>query len=154
MTRTLACTAALAASCLLLISACGGGGGEAPKPAATATTAAPAAAPAAPAAPAPGAQATPTTLAGNEEDEAAPLLAWADGEPEEGKAPLAVEFKADVEGGTPPLKYVWKFGDGTPDSNDANPKHTYQKAGKFRADLTVTDGSGDEDADYIDIDVQ
>ena len=25
------------------------------------------------------------------------------------------------------------LGDGTPDSNDANPKHTYEKAGKYRA---------------------
>ena len=61
---------------------------------------------------------------------------------------------ADVEGGTPPLKYVWKFGDGTPDSNEANPKHTYEKAGKYRADLEVSDSAGDEDSDYIDIEVQ
>lgn len=146
MTRTLACSAALAASFLLVLSGCGGG--EAPAPAPTTTTA-PAAAPAPPAA-----QATSTTLAGLEDEEAAPLLAWADGAPEEGKAPLTVEFKADVEGGTPPLKYVWKFGDGSPDSTEANPKHTYQKAGKYRADLEVADSAGDEDSDYLDIEVQ
>ena len=85
------------------------------------------------------------------EEEAAPLLAWADADPEEGQAPLVVAFKADVEGGTPPLKYTWSFGDGTPDANEANPKHTYQKAGKFRADLSVTDGGGDSDSDYIEV---
>jgi hypothetical protein len=41
----------------------------------------------------------------------------------------------EVEGGKAPLTYVWKFGDGTPDSTEANPKHTYTKPGTFRADL-------------------
>src|SRR5438045_3669142 len=80
---------------------------------------------------------------------AAPLLAWADAEPEDGKAPLEVQFKADTEGGKPPLKYKWTFGDGTPDSDEANPKHTFEKAGKYRADLTVNDAAGDSDTDYV-----
>jgi len=144
MTRILACSAALASASLL--SGCGGGG-PAPTPAPTATTAAPAAAP--PAA----ATGTSTTLAGAANEEAAPLLAWADANPEEGKAPLSIEFKADTEGGTPPLKYTWKFGDGTPDSTESNPKHTYEKAGKYRADLQVSDSGGDEDSDYVEIEV-
>jgi PKD repeat protein len=90
---------------------------------------------------------------GENEDLAAPLLAWADSDTDEGKAPLTIEFKADVEGGKPPLSYVWKFGDGTPDSTEANPKHTYQKAGKYRADLQVKDSGGDEDSDYLEIEV-
>ena len=75
--------------------------------------------------------------------------------------PLAIAFPTDswrvtfrdVEGGKPPLKYVWKFGDGTPDATDPSPKHTYEKAGKYRADLTVADGGGDSDSDYIEIEV-
>jgi PKD repeat protein len=148
MTRTLCCSATLAATLLAFLPGCGGNGKEtsAPAPAATATTTTAAAAPGV----------TTTTAAGAaaEDDEAAPLLAWADATPEEGKAPLTVEFKADVEGGTPPLKYVWNFNDGTPESNEANPKHTFEKPGKYRADLNVTDAGGDEDADYIDIEVQ
>jgi PKD repeat protein len=141
MNRTLWYSATLATALL----AFGCGGGE--ERATPATTTAPA--PAAPAV-------TTTTVAAGQADdeEAAPLLAWADATPEEGKAPLTVEFKADVEGGTPPLKHVWKFNDGTPDSNEANPKHTFEKAGRYRADLTVSDAAGDEDADYIDIEVQ
>jgi PKD repeat protein len=130
------------------LAGCGGGTptGETPKP--TPTTVAPAA----PASP-------PTTAAGaktedDDEDMAAPLLAWADSDTDEGKAPLAIQFKADIEGGTPPLTYVWKFGDGTPDSTEANPKHTYQKPGKYRADLEVKDAAGDSDSDYLEIDVQ
>jgi PKD repeat protein len=154
--RILGSSATLGMLVTLSLAACGGGGtppGETPKPQ-TATTAAPAAtvAPAPPATP-------PTTAAGaktGEEDEdlAAPLLAWADSDTDEGKAPLTIQFKADIEGGTPPLTYVWKFGDGSPDSTEANPKHTYQKAGKYRADLEVKDAGGDSDSDYLEIDVQ
>jgi PKD repeat protein len=144
MTRTLACSATLAAAILLLGSGCGGGPSEAPK---TATTVAPSPAPTtAPAAAAP-------TGAGEAADEAAPLLAWAEGDPEDGNAPLTVVFKADVEGGKPPLKHTWKFGDGSPDSAEANPKHTYEKPGKYRADLSVTDSGGDSDTDYVEITV-
>ena len=121
------------------------GGGEAPKPAP----------------PAPQAAGTPTTLAPaagqqgeGEDDEPAPLLAWADSDTDEGKAPLTIQFTADVEGGKAPLTYVWKFGDGTPDSNEANPKHVYQKAGTYRADLEVKDSSGDSDSDYLEITVE
>jgi hypothetical protein len=131
----------LAASLLVGLPGCGGGGGEAPQ------APPPTAAPAAPATP-------PTTVVGQAEEEVAPLLAWADGSPEEGKAPLTVEFKADTEGGTPPLKYLWKFGDGSPDSTEPNPKHTYGKPGKYRADLEVSDSAGDSDSDYIEIEVE
>ena len=149
--RILGCSASLGMLVTLALAGCGGGAPtttETPKP--TATTVAP------PAAPAP--STPPTTVAGakaeEDDDLAAPLLAWADSDTDEGKAPLAIQFKADIEGGTPPLTYVWKFGDGTPDSTEANPKHTYQKAGKYRADLEVKDAGGDSDSDYLEIDVQ
>src|SRR3989442_960356 len=132
MTRLLVGSAALAAV-FLAISGCGGGP-ETPPPTTTHS--------AAPATTTPGAAAPTTTVAGEAEEETAPLLAWADANPEEGKAPLAVEFKADTEGGKPPLKYTWKFGDGSPDSSEANPKHTYDKPGKYRADLSVSDADG------------
>jgi PKD repeat protein len=144
MTRTFACSATIAALAFLWLPGCGGGGGgssEAPKTPP-------------PAANAPAPAATPTTLAADGEDENAPLLAWADVDTDEGKAPLEVQFKADVEGGKPPLKIVWKFGDGSPDSTDSSPKHTYDKPGKYRADLAVSDSSGDSDSDYVEIEVQ
>ena len=134
------------------LAGCGGGGekstsggGEAAKPAGQP--------------PATQAATTPTTApqAGaktGEEEEPAPLLAWADSDTDEGKAPLAVQFTADVEGGKAPLTYTWKFGDGTPDSSEANPKHTYAKAGTYRADLEVKDSSGDSDSDYLEITVE
>ena len=131
-----------------MLAGCGGGesktGGEPAKPT--------------PTAPAPQA-ATPTTVAPTgqpegEDEEPAPLLAWADSDTDEGKAPLTIQFTADVEGGKAPLTYVWKFGDGTPDSSEANPKHVYAKAGTYRADLEVKDSSGDSDSDYLEITVE
>jgi PKD repeat protein len=153
--RILGCSAVLGTLFTLTLAACGGGTPttETPKPQTATTTApAPSATQAPPATP-------PTTTAGaktgdQDEDMASPLLAWADSDTDEGKAPLTIQFKADIEGGTPPLTYLWKFGDGSPDSTEANPKHTYQKAGKYRADLEVKDAGGDSDSDYLEIDVQ
>ena len=135
-----------------LVAACGGGGdkGSQPSSAPTASTA-PAAAPAAPATP--GSTAQGAAGKGAEED-VAPLLAWADSDVDEGKAPLTVKFMADVEGGKPPLTYRWSFGDGTPDSSEPNPVHVYEKPGRYQADLEVKDSSGDEDADYLEIEVE
>jgi PKD repeat protein len=144
MKRSLVGSAALAAV-FLAISGCGGGS-ETPPPTTTHS--------AGPVVTAPSVAAPSTTIEGEAEEETAPLLAWADASPEEGKAPLTVEFKADTEGGKPPLKYTWKFGDGSADSSEANPKHTYDKAGKYRADLSVADSGGDSDSDYIEVEVQ
>ena len=142
MMRILAASATIVLPLLLVLPGCGGGGGPSEAPT-TPTTVAAAKAPT-----------TTTAAAGKGEEEPAPLLAWADGTPEDGLAPLTVDFKSDVEGGTPPLKYTWKFGDDTPDTNEANPKHTYTKAGKYRADLSVSDSTGDSDTDYIEIEVR
>jgi PKD repeat protein len=64
--------------------------------------------------------------------------------PTKGQEPLAVQF--DGTGSTDPddkiAKYEWDFGDGTPKSTDAKPKHTYEKAGTYTATLTVTDSEG------------
>ncbi len=141
MNRMLACSALLVAPLLFWLAGCGGGQMEAPR---TTTTVAAA----------PGAPTTTSPTAEADDDDAAPLLAWAEASPEDGSAPLTVEFEADVEGGTPPLKFSWQFGDGTPDSSEANPKHTYDRPGKYRADLSVADSAEDSDSDYIEIEVR
>src|SRR5262245_23840174 len=143
MIRVLGRSTTLAVFLLYILPGCGGDKQrEAPPPAPPTTVAA---------------GATTTTIAAGKTEEGgepAPLLAWADGSPEEGSAPLTVEFKADIEGGTPPLKYSWSFGDGTAVATEPNPKHTYEKPGKYRADLSVTDSAGDSDTDYLEIEVQ
>lgn len=59
-----------------------------------------------------------------------------------GPPPLKVRFSAEIEcthSGTP--KVTWDFGDGTPVSNEMNPRHVYEKPGDFTATVTVTLGS-------------
>jgi len=114
-----------------------------PKPSpAAAAAAAPAAAPVAAASPADGTE---------EGDEI--LMVWAEAEPDEGAPPLEVQLKADVSGGVGERKVKWEFGDGTAPSSEVNPKHKYEKAGTFRASVEVSDGSGDSDSDYVDIEI-
>jgi len=136
--RTLGWSAVVSLAATVALFGCGG---ESTETAPTATTV-------------PSAEAPPSTAAGaaGDEDLAAPLLVWADSDTDEGEAPLTVKFEADVEGGTPPLKYKWTFGDGA-ESTEANPSHTYEKPGEYRADLVVNDSADDEDSDYLEIEV-
>lgn len=102
-------------------------------------------------APAVGAQASPAAAPAEDGEEI--LMVWAEAEPDEGAPPLAVQLKADISGGTGERKIKWDFGDGSPPSSEANPNHTYAKAGSYRASVEVSDGSGDSDSDYVDIEV-
>ncbi len=81
------------------------------------------------------------------------LMVWAEAEPDEGAPPLEVQLKADVSGGVGERKIKWEFGDGSPASNEVNPKHRYEKVGTFRASVEVSDASGDSDSDYVDIEI-
>jgi len=81
------------------------------------------------------------------------LMVWAEAEPDEGAPPLEVQLKADVSGGVGERKVKWEFGDGSPASNEVNPKHKYDKPGTFRASVEVSDASGDSDSDYVDIEI-
>ncbi|MFE0137651.1 ThuA domain-containing protein [Streptomyces sp. NPDC059037] len=62
-----------------------------------------------------------------------------------GPVPLKVDFSSegskDPDGD--PLTFAWDFnGDGTYDSTEANPSHTYDAKGDFNAQLKVTDSTG------------
>ena len=116
--------------------------------AAPSPAAAPAKAPAVAAVASPAAEADDAAEAGDEI-----LMVWAEAEPDEGAPPLEVQLKADVSGGVGERKVKWEFGDGSPASNEVNPKHKYDKAGTFRASVEVSDASGDSDSDYVDIEI-
>ncbi len=58
--------------------------------------------------------------------------------PSSGQAPLTVQF-TDTSTGNP-TAWSWNFGDGST-SSEENPSHTYESAGSFAVELTVT-GSG------------
>jgi glucose/arabinose dehydrogenase/PKD repeat protein/type 1 glutamine amidotransferase len=54
--------------------------------------------------------------------------------------PLTVAFNGTRSGG---VAYEWDFGDGAT-STEANPRHTYARAGSYTAKLTVTYGDGEK----------
>jgi cytochrome c len=72
-------------------------------------------------------------------------IARASADKTSGPAPLAVQFTGDssIDPDGTPLTFAWDFdGDGTTDSTEANPGHTYAANGNFSATLTVTDADG------------
>ena len=74
----------------------------------------------------------------------------------EGFAPATFEFEANVTGGTEPYTYSWDFGDGSVeiDVDDETMEHTFDIAGTYNVDLTVTDSTGRSVADSILITVE
>jgi PKD repeat protein len=50
--------------------------------------------------------------------------------------------------------FSWNFGDGTPPSTQANPRHIYASPGTFTAVLTVTDNQGGTDTDTASVTVK
>ncbi|ONI92926.1 PKD domain-containing protein [Saccharothrix sp. ALI-22-I] len=72
-------------------------------------------------------------------------VAVATADPKSGHAPLTVRF--DSSGSRDPdgteITLAWDFdGDGTTDSTEADPSHTYTANGNYTARLTVTDADG------------
>jgi hypothetical protein len=81
------------------------------------------------------------------------LVLLAEGEPDSGAAPLVVQFEVEslvVDEISAP-RYTWDFGDGSPKSNEASPKHTYEKPGEYTATVGVVDASGEHGWDEVDI---
>jgi PKD repeat protein len=65
------------------------------------------------------------------------------GTPLNGPKPLAVNFTNSSTGYDQPLSYAWDFDcDGTDDSNEEHPSHTYNSSGAYSIALTVTDADG------------
>jgi hypothetical protein len=53
-----------------------------------------------------------------------------------------VAFKAKALNGTPPFKFEWDFGDGSPKVPGEMAKHQFTKAGNFDVYVKGTDASG------------
>ncbi len=60
--------------------------------------------------------------------------------PASGRAPLTVQFSDKSTGSI--AGWNWNFGDGSANSTEQNPSHTYSVAGNFAATLTVTGTDG------------
>ena len=82
-----------------------------------------------------------------------PTISTVSATPEEGQAPLTVNFSVSASDPTDPLTYRWVFGDGSPDSTMQNPSHTYQDAGPYFAFVEVSDGTQSVFSEQIRIQV-
>ena len=72
-------------------------------------------------------------------------------DPSTGEAPLLVQLSAT--GRDPqnrPLIYQWDFGDGG-GTADQSPQHTYTRAGRYTATVTVTDEQGKTGTDTVEV---
>src|SRR5215217_7510717 len=86
---------------------------------------------------------------------AEPLRAEITSSDTEGVAPATFDFEANVTGGTVPYTYSWDFGDGSVESDDDESiDHTFDVAGTYNVDLTVTDSTGRTVSDSILITVE
>jgi len=83
-----------------------------------------------------------------------PVINSITADPDEGDAPLEVDFAATAsDPDDDPLTYSWDFeDDGTGDSTEQSPTHTYTEAGVYEAELTVSDGT-DEVTDSVTVTV-
>ncbi|MBN2420769.1 PKD domain-containing protein [Candidatus Woesearchaeota archaeon] len=61
--------------------------------------------------------------------------------PDSGERPLEVDFSAVVQNGNGLLHYVWNFGDGSAQSLDSNPTHTYSAVGDYTVMVIVYDST-------------
>lgn len=84
------------------------------------------------------------------------LVLLAEGDPEDGEAPLTVKFFVEslIEDEMHNPQYKWDFGDGSPISSEASPTHVYEKPGSYVATIRIVDGKGDLGWDEVDIDVE
>jgi PKD repeat protein len=71
-------------------------------------------------------------------------------------APATFEFEADVTGGTGPYTYSWDFDDeeGNGEDDEQTVSHTFEEAGSYDVDLTVTDSAGQNASDSIEVTVE
>jgi len=66
------------------------------------------------------------------------LILWADADPDEGEAPLTVEFSCEDSCPLLDPDYEWDFGDGTTGTGDS-PTHTYTEAGTYEVTVVGVD---------------
>ncbi|MEX0274892.1 MAG: PKD domain-containing protein, partial [Flavobacteriaceae bacterium] len=92
-----------------------------------------------------------TTLSIVVESANQPPTAVASATPMTGEAPLEVTFTGeDSTDDVGVVSYAWNFGDGNT-STEMNPTHTYDTAGTFTVQLTVTDGGDATDSTTLSI---
>jgi PKD domain-containing protein len=99
-------------------------------------------------------QYTPGQLTEEQEALLKTLVLLSSADPDEGPAPLTVQFSTESLDETVNPKYVWNFGDGSKEMRGQNVTHTYKKPGEYKAIVRVTDDDGNAGKDDVPITVQ
>ncbi len=98
---------------------------------------------------------TARALTDFEEDSSAPLNAEFSASTTAIGEGSSIDFTNETSGGTPDYAYEWNFGDGSAESTETNPTHTYTTAGTYTVTLYVIDNDLSEDTevktDYITV---
>ncbi len=71
----------------------------------------------------------------------APLAVLVAADPEQGTAPMLVQFSSTITGGKEPYSYAWNFSDGGI-ADQPTTSHLFEVSGEFDVSLTVTDALG------------
>lgn len=92
---------------------------------------------------------TPTT------DSSTSPTAQIDASTTNGQAPLTITLDAapSSDSDSDIIRYVWRFGDGSPPKQGRTVEHTYRTAGTYTVELTVIDAAGNRATATIIIDV-
>lgn len=72
------------------------------------------------------------------------LILTPEADPEDGPAPLTVKFSVGTDEEVASPKYTWDFGDGSPQSTEATPTHTFARPGMYTVVVTVRDASSEK----------
>lgn len=84
------------------------------------------------------------------------LIFSIDATPDQGRPPLQVQFSVtsyEDADEMPQPKYTWNFGDGSPESHEEKPAHTFTKAGEYKVTLKITAANQQSGVDDTEIDV-
>ncbi|HUI38590.1 MAG TPA: PKD domain-containing protein, partial [Thermoplasmata archaeon] len=68
-----------------------------------------------------------------------------------GLAPVTLRFDSRIWGGIPPYTIGWQFGDGGTSRGSTNATHTYASAGRYLAEIMVTDRIGEAVASTVSV---
>jgi PKD domain len=84
------------------------------------------------------------------------LVLLAEGDPDFGDVPLTVKFTVEslVSPDMKEPKYTWNFGDGSAESQEAAPTHTFTKVGEYDVTVRVIDADGVHGWDEVEVDVE
>ena len=65
------------------------------------------------------------------------LILTTEATPDEGRAPLKVSFKVEADEKVENPQYAWQFGDGSAESHEASPTHTFKEPGLYTVKVSV-----------------